>query len=73
MNMFKKYIINIAYGLDVLVHAIFWPGGKMGQTISGRLGSSYPGSIAERFVDWLMEDDDGDNCEDAAEKEINLK
>ena len=64
----KKYILNILYGLDIFI-AAFFPGGKQGQTISGRLGSDYPNSIAERFVDWIMPDPDGDHCEDAAEKE----
>ena len=70
IDFLKNYFWNIAYGFDVFV-ASFWPIGHQGQTISGKLGSYYEGSIAERFIDWLLyyTDDDHDHCEDAAENE----
>lgn len=70
----KHYFWNIAYGLDVFI-ASFWPVGEQGQTISGKLGYYYEGSIPELFVDWLLyyTDADHDHCEDAAEHEAYLR
>jgi hypothetical protein len=65
----------VLVAVDILINALL--GGKKRQTISGRLGSSYQGSLPERFVDWLFyyTDADHDHCEDQAEIEssfINL-
>lgn len=63
-----KYIFKVLYGLDVFV-ASWFPKSRRDETISSMLGSDYPNSIFERFVDWgakkFFKKDN--HCENAAE------
>ena len=49
----KKYLLNVAIAIDILLCSLV-PGGKERQTISGRLGSEFDGSIFELGVNWVF-------------------
>ena len=49
----KTYLLNLAVATDMLICALI-PGGKERQTISGRLGSDFDGSIFELAVNWVF-------------------
>ena len=71
----KAYIFNILLALDMFVNSLI-PGAKERQTISGRLGSDFDGSIFELAVNWVFYKmgwwKDPLHCDDVAteEKEI---
>lgn len=72
----KKYISNIFLALDILIAALI-PGGKSRQTISGRLGNDFDGSIFELAVNKMFYTmgwwDSPDHCSDVDKREDESK
>lgn len=68
LQLIKQYLLNVAVALDILVNSL--TGGKERQTISGRLGSEFKGSILEmgvNYVFWKLKWwSDDDHCEECA-------
>ena len=68
MAYIKKYILNVLVGIDITLNAIV--GGKERQTISGRLGSDFKGSMLEMGVNYVFYKlrwwGDDDHCSDEA-------
>ena len=71
----KTYFLNLAVAIDMLLCALI-PGGKERQTISGRLGSDFDGSIAEYAVNWIFYKmgwwKDDQHCSDCVTEEENI-
>lgn len=52
MALILAWLWNSFVGVDILLAAMFWPGGKAGQSISARVGESMiKGGWASKF-DW---------------------
>jgi len=71
----KAYIFNILLALDMFVNSLI-PGAKERQTISGRLGIDFDGSIFELGVNWVFYKmgwwGDPFHCDDCAKEEEKI-